>query len=168
MPKDKYTNLAFAEAVEPSAAAIGFSQIQTGVGMFEKTAWLIARVEYFFNLNRMNLMLDESDTMQAGIVVSNKVSQFDQGDPAVVDQVLVGLRKFGTPANALLYQMPIVKNFSDLPGGGILISPSPLFVAVLGSSLAGPTGVHCRIYFTYISLTPSDYWELIEARRIVL
>lgn len=167
MAKDVYPNLAYGTITEAVAGTMAFSEIQSGVALFEKVAWLVSRIEYILALGHVNLLLDKSDAIQAGLVASNVITAFNVSDQAVIDFLYLQQADHGAAANDEIYTIPIIKDLSGLPGGGILIPPTPLYVAVRGISLAAVTGVEMRIYFTYIQLKPEEYWELVESRRIV-
>jgi len=66
-----------------------------------------------------------------------------------------------------LHQLPFVRDFSGLPGGGLIIAPRPLFVAVKGNSLATAVTASLRAYFTVINLSADEYLELVDFYRIV-
>ncbi len=64
MPKDKFSNFAFGQALESVAGTMAFSEIQSGVAIFEKVAWVISRIEYNVPVAYANLLLDEADSIQ--------------------------------------------------------------------------------------------------------
>jgi len=167
MPKDIFANIAYGSAIETAAGTMAYGEITSGIAMFEKKAWLISRVEYSFGIGKLALLVAEADYIQAGITVSNKLTGFDLSDPALIDSVSIGELDFGTPANAVLPREPWVNDYSGLQGGGILIAPNPIYVAIFGYSLAAVAYVEARIYFTYVDLKPEEYWELVESRRLI-
>jgi len=54
-----------------------------------------------------------------------------------------------------------------MPGGGLIVPPNPLYLGIKGTGLAAAQAVSCRFWYTTIELTPDEYWELVEARRII-
>lgn len=168
MPKDTYANLAYGSAIEAAAGTMAFSEIQTGVAIFEKVAWLINRIDYFFSKTYVNLILDNADAVSGGLTTSNTLVAFELSDPSLLDMHSIGAYNLGAAASGALYPNPIVKDLSGLPGGGILVPPSPIYVAVRGISLAAVMKVEMRIHFTFINLKPEEYWELVESRRIII
>jgi hypothetical protein len=167
MAKDQYANIAYGNAIEAVAGNMAFGEIHSGVSMFDKVAWLISRIEYNVALGYVNLILDQSDAIYMGLVTSNSLTTFALDQQAVLDYKALQESDFGTPANAILYEQPMTRDFSTLPGGGLLVPPNPIYMAVQGISLAAVARVMCRIYFTYVELKPEEYWELVEARRLV-
>ena len=73
----------------------------------------------------------------------------------------------GTPANFAFMDIPIVVDFSTLPGGGIIVPPNPLYLAAKGLGLGAAQSVSVRFWYTNIALKPEEYWELVESRRII-
>lgn len=167
MPKDNYSNLAYGFAEEIAAGTIAFGEIHSGVSMFEKVAWLVSRIEYNFVNTFMNLMIANTDVFHAGLTATSAMTALGMSDSSVIDRISIQRTDFGTPGSAQLTHMPIIKDFSTMPGGGLLIPPNPLYAAVQGISMAAVVKVSLRIYFTYVSLKPEEYWELVESRRII-
>ncbi|MBA7586008.1 hypothetical protein ES708_28004 [subsurface metagenome] len=73
----------------------------------------------------------------------------------------------GTPATGTILRLPIERDFSDLPGKGVIITPKPLYVAVKALGFVAPAVVSCRIYYTVLELAADEFWELVQASRIV-
>lgn len=162
---DLFVNMAFGSVLESAANTLTFSEIQTGLSIFEKVAWVIHRIQYYSY--SLGLLLAEEDTIMAALVVSNKLSALDLSDPAVIDMVEWGVLYHGTPANATDLVKPMERDFTTLPGGGLIIPPRPLYVAGIGNSLASASSTYMRIFFTHKALSADEYWELVEARRMV-
>lgn len=167
MPKDKYSNIAYGEAIESVAGTMAFGEIHSGVSLFDKVAWLISRIDYYISFTALNLMLDETDSITVGITGSNTLTGFGLSQSNVYDTISMCQRDWGASANSQLYTSPFTKDLSTLPGGGLIIPPNPLYAAAQGISLAAPTGASLRIFFTYLDLKPEEYWELVESKRIV-
>ena len=165
---DKFANLAYGFVLESGANTITFSEIQTGVSIFEKIAWIIHRILWFPYYSSMNLMLDSGDQIQMALVVNSKMTSLGLDDPSLLDLHIAGLGNVGVAASGFPVACPVVHEFNNLPGGGIIVPPKPLYVAAMGVSLASAVSVACRIEYTHKALATEDYWELVEARRIVM
>lgn len=164
---DKYANIGYADVDESAANTLTFSEIETGVSMFEKNAWVIHELEWWVPTSSVALLLAYPDTITMALVASNKLSSIHLNDAAVIDMYEIQYHEQGTEANYLLTEMPVRRDFTNLPGGGLIVTPRPLYVAAQGNSLATVSTIRLRFYFSIVSLKAEEYWELVEARRLV-
>ena len=162
---DKYCNTAFGQVTESAANTLTYSQIQTGIALFQKVAWKVERIEWYWG--QQHNMIASGDYMQAALVSSNKMTGLSLDDPAVLDLMEWHANLQGAAANLTTYKIPEARDFTELSGGGILIPGNPIFVAAQGTSLAAAQTISCRIRYTLIELKADDYWELVEATRFV-
>lgn len=165
--KDKFANMAFGSTTESGTTTLTFSEINTAISMHEKVAWIIHRIQWNLAYSDINKIVAETDGIVAALTVSNKMTALNLNDPAVIDVFNLLAWKFGTPASAQLYETPFIRRFTDLPGGGLIVPPRPIYVAAQGVSVASAITAECRIFFTTRKLSTEDYWELVEARRMV-
>lgn len=164
---DKYVNTAYAEVTETGTNTLTFKQIDTGVSIFEKTAWIIHRIYWYFNRTQIAKLVASSDSIAVAVTLSNKMTDLELDDISVVDMLELLLFIKGTPASANVYQVPWVRDFTNLPGGGLIVPPRPIYVAVRGYGLSNAVTVAARVLFTHKELAPDEYWELVEATRII-
>ena len=165
--KDLFVNTAYGSVTQAVTNTLTFSEIQSGISLFDKVAWVIHRVEWTMAETCLHQLSAETDVLQMGVTVSNKVAALELSDPALVTMLELSMQEYGTPANAELVQKPVVQDFTNLPGGGLIIPPKPIYIAISCAGFASVATVHARLYFTHKDLSPADYWELVEARRIV-
>lgn len=165
--KDKYANVAYGTVTESAMNTLTFSQIETGISIFEKTAWVIHRILWYFSPTQIILLNAADDEIRMAFVLSSKITELMLGDVAVVDLVSLHLFIDGVPAASHMYEVPLIRDFTNLPGGGLIVPPRPVYLAVQGISLDTPLEISARIYFTHLDLSTEDYWELVEASRIV-
>lgn len=164
---DKFCNMAFADVTESAANTLTFSEIQTGVSIFEKVAWVINRILWYPSFASINLIIASDDYIEMALVTSNKVDTLHLDEPAVIDALYIGLEANAALADAHQLVTPIVHDFAGLPGGGLIVPPKPLHLAAKATSIASASTISARIYFTQKGLKPEEYWELVEARRMV-
>jgi len=88
-------------------------------------------------------------------------------DPQGIDMQQLKRTDFGTAASATLMALPHSRDFSQLPSGGIIIPPAPLYGAIQGSGEAAISACVMRIFYTIKELATEEYWELVEARRLL-
>lgn len=163
---DQYANIAAAAAIETAAGTAAYARFAFPYSVTDKVALLISRIEYWFgNLNQLNSALDY---VIGGLTVSNTVSDLtNQADPAIVDSNRLIRIDIGTAATGMLFYQPTVKDFSALPGGGILIAPAPLYAVCQSSNAGGVMNCWVKLFYTYKELAVNEYWELVESRRII-
>ena len=158
--KDLYVNTAYGTVTESAAGALTFSEIQTSVSIFEKVAWIISRIEWYIPPATFALIIGAPDMWHMALTASNNLTGLDLNAAAVID-----LFEFG--AGNVSAGQPFIRDWSNMSGGGKIVAPRPLYVAVLGDSMATPGSVQCRINFTQKVLAADEYIELIDFYRIV-
>jgi len=153
--------------VESAANTLTFQQLQTGGQLFEKRALIIHRLDYVLSLATWNLLLATGDLVEFGISLSNLLTTIPITDPNVVDLYQVKRNSDGTAASGWDSHSPLVRDFSMLPGGGLIVPAFPIYGFIRGTSLASPGTMAVRGYFTIKELNPQDYVELIQALRVI-
>lgn len=163
---DQYANIAAVQAIEAVAGTAAYTRFAFPYSVTDKVAILISRIEYWFgNVHQLN---STQDYIIAGLIAASSVVSLDnQADPAVVDSTRLARFDFGTAASGLFMNQPYIKEFSNLPGQGILVAPSPLYAAVQGGGAGGVVNCWVKLFYTYKELAVNEYWELVESRRII-
>ena len=155
---------------ESAANTLTFKKLETGMSLFEKYAWIISRIEYFFTFNG-TLFNATADTLAVAVTTSNVrttiMTSATFTDVSVLDMIQVTRTDLGAAATGMMSILPLVKDFSSLPGGGIISPPAPLYGAAEGSGLVSATTTIIKMYYTVLELGTDDYWELVEARRLL-
>lgn len=163
---DKYANKAFGTVVESAANTLTFHEIQTNVEVFSKRAWIVSRIEWFISGTELQKIAAADDKIQLALVASNAISALTLDNPAVIDLMEIMLW-FSTAVGYVPIIDPIARDFSQLPGGGLIIAPRPLYLAAKGTSLATAVTASMRFYFQVLDLTADNYLELVDFYRIV-
>ena len=166
MAEEKYVNQAYLSVVESALNTLTFSKLETGVSIYEKVGWLICRLDYFINTLAADFGA-EADQINYGISVMDTLPSPSLAQAAVIDMNTIVRRDFGAAASGLLRFNPVTKTFADLPGGGLLVPPNPLYIFAEGAGLAGPQTVQVRMFYTVRVLKNEDFWELVEQRRMI-
>lgn len=164
---DKYGNLAIISATESAAGTLTFKKLETGTSLFDKVGVLIHRVEWYPGSD-IGLILATADRIFAGITNTNTLTDLGATQDGVMIRKVWRRADFGTAASGQLYIEPDVDDYSQLPGGGMLMMPNPIYLGVQGVSLASACTVTCRILFTFVSLTNEDFFELMQARQTLI
>lgn len=164
--EEKYVNQAFLSVTESGANTLTFSKLETGISIYEKVGWLINRIDYSFEVSA-TVFAAAADRMLYGISVSQDITNVDLDKNAVIDSNSMRRYDFGTAGIGALAIMPITKDFSSLPGGGLLVPPNPIFIYAQGVALTPALTVQARMFYTVIKLKLEDFWELVEQRRMI-
>lgn len=163
---DKYANLAGVNLTQTGANTDTFVKFNFPYSIQDKIALLISRVEY--NFSAWSSLNSADDWLGAGLCLAGTLTAaMNAEDPLIIDYVRSMRADFGAAASGQLVEMPFVKDLSTLPGGGILVPPVPLYAYVASSGLAAAAGCQIRFYFTWMTLAESDYWQLVESRRLI-
>lgn len=162
---DKFANQAVITCVETAANTITFKKLETGIAMFEKMAWVISQVEYF--VGSYASFNTTGDYVNFGLATTDQLTSLSLSNAAIFDFNSIQRLDIGAAASGELLVLPITKDFSSMPGGGIIVPPNPLYLGVMGSGMANAMTVLVKIYYINYQLKADEYWELVEARRII-
>ncbi|MBA7550349.1 hypothetical protein ES705_42861 [subsurface metagenome] len=166
MAADKYANQGYVFVV-PTLNTLSFAELATFVSVFEKKAFLVNRIEYFLGVDGMEEMDAEADTVSYGLSTSNKFASANIAEPTIFDfnNKFVVLQAAGVSSHII--SQPFVKDLSTLPGGGALVPCRPIFLFMVSTGWVAASRIDARIYFTVVDLKAEEYWELVEATRLV-
>lgn len=163
---DKYANVAAKVHLQAVTDALEFAKIDFPFSIMDKVGILIHRVEWVpTSIGNLN---SSGDTLVGALTTSNTLTDVtDPTDPQVIQYIRWRRLDIGTAASGLIYMDPYIVDYSDLPGGGILVAPSPLYLAVDSQGAAAACQINMRFFYTYLSLSSEDYWQLVESRRVI-
>jgi len=164
--KDKFANQAYLSVTETGANTLTFNQLLTGISIYEKVGWLINRLDYTFSTLSGTYAAD-GDGITFGIGTSSGIATVGLEENSVIDYNQFFRADLGAAASGFYLRKPFIKDFSSLPGGGILVPPNPLYIWAQGVSLAAAQTVYARMFYTVIQLKAEDFWELVEMRRMI-
>jgi hypothetical protein len=164
--KDEYSNKAYGTITESAANTLTFAEIPTNVDVMSKLAWVIHRIEWYLSVTQMTKLAAADDLIQVALTSSAQLSSLGLSSPAVVDLLEVALL-FSTAVAYTEVPNPRIRDFSAMPGGGIIIAPRPLYLAIKGTSLATALTASARIHYTRRELQAEEYLELVDFYRIV-
>jgi len=159
---DKYSNMMVINLVESAANTLTFEQAPQVTTLMEKKAFLINRIEYNIPFPSRDLLVAAGDAIYYGMSLSDRWAAPLLTETTIVDFNALSIH-FLTGVGFEYHPTSILKDFSTLPGGGLLLPTRPMFLYIVGESLAGPASIAARIFFTIQDLTPQDYWDLVEA-----
>lgn len=163
---DQFANIAAVEVTEAVAGTIAYAKFAFPFSIMDKMALLISRIEYWFgSLPSLN---SGGDYVAAGIIAGNSIlDPFNQADPLLIDSARILRLDYGTAASGEVVDQPRVKDFSRLPGGGILVAPNPLSAFVRAVNAGAAMSCWVKVFYTYMELGTEEYWQLVESRRVI-
>ncbi len=163
--KDSWAQVAAVAVLEASAGTAAYTKFAFPFSIMDKMALVLNRIEYVFGLTQLN---GGGDYCIMGLTVSNAVvSLLALNDPLIIDQSRVDRYDMGTAASSCLRDSPVIRDMSTLPGGGLLVAPNPLYGCIVSAGASGVMSGYIRMYYTYIEMATDEYWQLVEARRII-
>jgi len=163
---DKYANKLYGTVTETGANTLTYSEIKTNVSIFDKVAWIIHRLEWYLAATELDKLLGLGDSITMALTASDKAAALALNDASVIDLMTINHKDL-TAVGFSDYPTPFIRDFSGLPGGGLIVSPRPLYLAAKGVSLASAVTAQCRGFFTVLELSADEYLELVDFYRIV-
>lgn len=164
---DKFSNLMYGTVTESAASTLTFAEINTNVSVWEKRAFVLHRLEWYISPAFLTTnILDGGDIIDVALTNSQQITALTRDNPAVIDSMTIGL-KYASAVGGELVIQPMARDFTGLPGGGLLIAPRPLFLGLKCTAIANPCTVTLRARFTVLELSADEYLELVDFYRIV-
>ncbi len=163
---DQFANIAAIQVTEAVAGTIAYARFNFPYSVMDKMALLINRIEYLpLSISNLN---SSTDNVVIGLIAATAIVDINnQADPALLDSTRLIRNDLGAAATGTLLQFPFIKDFSSMPGGGILVAPSPLSAAIQSTGAAGVMNAWVKFFYTAVGLSTDEYWELVESRRII-
>ena len=163
---DKFANKMYGTVTESAANTLTYAEIKTNVSVFDKAAWILHRLEWYLAATEIDKLLGLGDSITMALTSSSTPAALALADSAVIDLCTLNHKDL-TAVGFSDYTTPFIRDFSNLPGGGLIIAPRPLYLAAKGVSLASAVTVQLRGYFTIMNLSADEYIELVDFYRIV-
>lgn len=158
---DKYANTAYGVVTMSAANTLTFSQINMGMGIFQRTAMLLHRCLWSPTAPSLRELVAATDHLDMALVSSNRLTTIsDLTDPAVI----AAIRLVAIGVAVETRTLPIISDFTTLPGGGKLIAGNPIYVGAMTGGAAAASVVRVQLDFTFVELSDSDYLELVQAQ----
>lgn len=166
MKTDTFANLAAVNPIESVAGTAAFLKFAFPFSIMDKMGLVINRIEYW--PGTLNALNSSTDFVLFGLSISSAITDLsDQSNPAIVDSGRMQRLDIGTAASGILVEEPLIKDFSSLPGGGLLVAPNPLYGFVQSSGASSVMNAWIKLFYTYMELSADEYWQLVESRRII-
>jgi hypothetical protein len=164
--KDKYAQIAVIKAEETAPNTLSFVELDMGYGLLDKKAIVINRIEYAPTTTVWAEFAATTDSLQIALTTSRTISSLLETFAAVLDKYKICMN-----ANAPLELVrdPFIKDLSQLPGGGILCLPKPLYAGIIATGFAASAVCYVKLFYTVLDLSKEkDVWmELVEMTRLL-
>lgn len=164
---DKFANYAIITCLESAPNTLTFKKLETGISITEKVAWIIHRIEYFLGAIAAAQFNADQDAQVFGLSVSNAFATPQLTENTILDLNSLIRVDLGAAATGSWERQPYTKDFTQLPSGGLLVPPTPLYLFNKGTSLVAASTVTARLHYTTRALVVDEYWELVESRRVL-
>lgn len=164
---DNYANIAFLTILETAANTLSWARLQLASSlMSEKAALIIHRADV--QLTRHAAVLNANTAIiSTCLSVSDRVTDIrDLSQPEILFQ-LECQRVDVTAVSTHFPMSPVVLDFSTLPGSGIIVPADNLYIGIKGTTCGAAGLASMRLYYTVKPLETNEYWDLIEARRVM-
>lgn len=168
MTTDAFSSQAVFDVTETAANTLTFERLETGLSVYDKIGWVLQRVEYRIASTVPALFNSAADSLIMALTMTNSLTSLSDANPAIITIKRLLRVDYGTAASGELIAQDYIQDFTGLSGGGILTLPNPLYFGLAGSGLSGAASVVCRIYFKAIELTDTDYFNLVQARQLLI
>lgn len=160
---DEYSNVILADVTQSAANTLTFEELNLGFNIFDKYALLLQRWEVLWGISVEAEIATNADSLSVAICADNTPSNLAFGDRRIIDTLRLQIQGAVTPVTR---SYPLMKDYTSLSGGGLLLIPKPFYLAVDSTGFAAAATVNFRLYFVIVPLKDADYLELLEARRI--
>lgn len=163
-----YAGLALLTGVESAMNTLTYVKLESGISIYDHVGWVLSRIEWRLTGGTLALFNASGDALSAALTMSDKMTSLVDDDPAIYVKRAWTRLDFGTAANARIESTTWVDDFSTLPGGGLLVLPTPLFLGLQGSSLTGAATVYAKMFYKAIDMQDQDYFNLVQARQLLV
>lgn len=167
MPKDKYAQIGYLTVTETAAATLTFAGLSVFSNVLSNKGMVIHRAEYSLPRQDWSKLNASNEQVIFGLSGSEKITTTIMSNPEIYDYNDTIQVHMGTAGTGVYIDQPKVKDYTSLPGGGLLVPADRLFAYIAGVSTTDPLTVTCRFWFTIIELGPQDYLELAQAMRVL-
>ena len=165
--QDKFDQFMVFSITMSAANTLTFSTIALGMSLFQYAALVVSRIEYSVGRPTLIEMNDEVDFIELAITGSNTITSLPLSYPEVYDRISYNVTHGGTPASQQIIEKPIVKDFTGMKGGGLLVPAQDIYVGMYTEGLASAGTAGVRLYYTIQEMQASDYIELVQRLRVL-
>lgn len=164
---DKFPQFMSLNVVQTAANTLTFAKLSVGVSIFDYSAFIINRIEYHIPVGTFDLVVADADSLEMGITGSGTIADLATSQSQVYDSAILVASEQGASANFIVQTLPIIHDFSSLPGGGLLVPTGDMWAACDSAGLTGAASFTARVYYQIMALKAEDYIELAQRLRVL-
>lgn len=159
--KDLYVNRAYADVTMSAANTVTFEQLNFAVGVFQGVALKLIQVRYYPLKAAVQEIVAAADILHFGLTLRDDLANLDPTSLSVIDVQNLMLTEART-AESNLVNEPLISDFSNLPGGGLLLPANPIYAAAHSAGFAAAAQVRFLLYYVFVQLTDRESIELLQ------
>jgi hypothetical protein len=166
---DKYPQFMTLGTLMSAANTLTFGRVSVGVSIFDYAAFLLNRIEYYFNPATLQELVGDSDSLSAAITGSDGIADLNLTRPEVYDnfQLCVNIGDILITTMNGMYAQPWIHDFTNMPGGGILVPAQDIYLGMTSSGFVTAGQAAARVYYQVVPLKAEDYIELAQRLRVL-
>lgn len=165
--KDEYDQFLYMQVAQSANNTLTFGQLALGTSLFEYAGLIISRIEYNVAIGHWALILGVDDYIQIALCGSNSIASLALDQAEVYDMLELRASLSGTPASGVIKEVPIIHNFENMNGGGLLVPAQNMYIGVDSASIAADCLGSMRVWFRIKKLAAADYIELVQRLRVL-
>jgi len=166
--QDNYDQFLTLITTMSAANTLTFSQVNVGISIFDYAAFLISRIEYTLDVSSVLGELGAAtDVFYAAVCGSDGIADLEVNRPEVYDVLTMGCQVTSAASQGVPVAMPIVHDFSNMSGGGILVPAGNIYFGLDSSGFVGAGGAKARVWYRVKPLDAADYLELAQRLRVL-
>jgi hypothetical protein len=155
---DQYSNRALMYVQMTAANTITFEQVNFAVGTFQGIGLILNRIEMHPNVAAYRELVANTDSMSLAMTTRDDLANLEPANQAVIaSETLVGMG-----AAVEIQQVPLVFDYTQLPGGGLILPANPLYVGLNTAGFAAAATARFVIFYQFRQLTDKEYLEIIQ------
>lgn len=164
----EFTSQALLSVTQSAANTLTSEKLETGISVYDKVGWVIQRVEWSLGNATYGFFNASGDSVTAAITMTNQLTAIADENPALICVNRWLRTDFGTAASGEIKNLFQAVDYSTLSGGGLLVLPNPIYLTVTSNSLTDVGTVIARVYYKAIELSDADYFNLVQARQLLI
>lgn len=162
--KETWANTATITVTESAANTLTFKKLETGINLGTRIAWILHRIEYMHQQVNATVFNATGDQLLLGLTNSNTWTLPSLSNATIIDLVSLSRLDFGAAATEFTEVRPLIRDFTMMPGGGLLMVPNPLYGFAYGSGLTAASSSDIRFFYTQFEMKDADFYELWQTR----
>lgn len=156
---DRFQNILAAEVVQPSADALTFAQVNTGVSLGQGLGMVIDAMDFWPSSTVIKELITNTDSLDLAWTTSDQITDLqDEADSRIIDVIRLVPAVAGTAGNVNVIQLPLHREYTPPR----IMASTRLFLAVDSNGFAAAGTIRSRLAFRFIKLSTAEYLEIAE------